>query len=110
MFYSKGENRRKGWLYSMLRISRRQLMVLWVLLGLLVASLISVAVVYQVRASEYDLAEGVRGGGASVLFDSAGKPDITFSRFTGAIYDTSHNCYFDFFIDFFYILANLNKQ
>ncbi len=74
MFYSKGQNRRKGWLYSMLRISRRQLMVLWVLLGLLVASLISVAVVYQVRASEYDLAEVVRGGGASVLFDSAGKP------------------------------------
>ena len=34
MFYSKGENRRKGWLYSVFRITRRQLVVFWVLLAL----------------------------------------------------------------------------
>lgn len=74
MFYSKGENRRKGWLYSVFRITRRQLAVFWVLLALVVAAVVSVAVSYQVRASDYDLAEVVRGGGASVLFDSANKP------------------------------------
>ena len=74
MFYSKGENRRKGWLYSVFRITRRQLVVFWVLLALVVAAVVSVAVSYQVRASDYDLVEVVRGGGASVLFDSANKP------------------------------------
>ena len=74
MFYSKGENRRKGWLYSLFRITRRQMIAIWVLVGLAAAACIAVAVSYQVRASGYNLSDVVRGGGASVLFDSANKP------------------------------------
>ena len=73
MFYSKGENRRKGW-YRALRISKRQMAALCVLLGLLLAGVVSVAAYYRVRAQDYDTADVVRGGGASVLFDSSGKP------------------------------------
>ena len=74
MFYSKGENRRKGWLYSLFRITRRQMIAIWVLVGLAATACIAVAVSYQVRASDYNLSDVVRGGGASVLFDSANKP------------------------------------
>ena len=73
MFYSKQENRRKGW-YRALRISKRQMVALCVLLGLLAAGVLAVAVCYHLRARDYDTAEVVRGGGASVLFDSSSKP------------------------------------
>ena len=73
MFYSKQENRRKGW-YRVLRISKRQMVALCVLLGLLAAAVLAVAVCYHLRARDYNTAEVVRAGGASVLFDSSGKP------------------------------------
>lgn len=73
MFYSKEENRRKGW-YRVFRIGRRQMVALCVLLGLFFVALLAVAVSYHLRARDYDTAEVVRGGGASVLFDSSGKP------------------------------------
>lgn len=68
MFADQGENRRKHW-YRIFLIGHRKLCFLISLFLLLCLTILSVLVVYSLRAAEYDLDRVVLGGSGGFLYD-----------------------------------------
>lgn len=73
MFYSQRENRRKHW-YRVLTIEQKKLLIIGGLVLLLFGAILSLVVVYTLRAMEYDMDRVLNSGETSMLFDSRNEP------------------------------------
>lgn len=79
MFYAKEANKRKRW-YRLLTVSRKKIMLVVVIVGLIVVMFLSALVFYTCRAMQYDLDQVVDNAGVSVLYDINNRPLVSLSN------------------------------